>query len=250
MPGVDDLLIGRDTDADWRELGASNPYWGVISHPNFLRENLTPERLDEFYASGSFHIDPIVADLARLVGKPPSGRALDFGCGVGRLAEAMTAYADEVVGYDISPGMLELARARKGKATYVDALPDGPFDWINSFIVFQHIPPERGLEILRQLLARLAVGGAVSLQLTVWRDQDREWPHETGWRKLFQKQRQRRWARRLPVGQILMYDYEMSQVIRLLNTAGIEEIHLVSTNHDGHHGVIILGRRDAPSNPS
>jgi SAM-dependent methyltransferase len=248
MPGADDALLDRDTDADWRELGASNPYWGVISHPNFLLENLTPERLDEFYASGPFHIDPIVADLARFVGKPPSGRALDFGCGVGRLAEAMTAYADEVVGYDISPGMLALARARKGKATYVDTLPDGPFDWINSFIVFQHIPPERGLEVIGQLLARLAVGGVVSLQLTVWRDRDREWPAETGWRKLFQKQRQRRWARRLPVGQIIMYDYELSQVIRRLNTAGIEEIHLVSTNHDGHHGVIILGRKTAEPN--
>jgi len=245
MPGVEDALLGRDTDADWRELGQSNPYWGVISHPNFLTENLTPERVEEFYASGAFHIDPIAADLSKLIGEPPSGRALDFGCGVGRLAEAMLKYADQVTGVDISPGMLELARKRGSKVSYVGELPDGPFDWINSFIVFQHIPPERGLEIFEQLLARLAPGGVISLQLTVWRERSHVWPEEKGIKKLFQKQRQQLWAQRLPVGQILMYDYDMSKVIRLCNEAGIEEIRLVSTNHDGHHGVIILGRKTA-----
>ena len=54
-----------------------------------------------------------------------------------------------------------------------------------------------------------------------------------------------RWAARLPVGQILMYDYELSRILRLLNQAGIEEMRLVSTNHDGHHGVIIFGRKTA-----
>jgi hypothetical protein len=40
-----------------------------------------------------------------------------------------------------------------------------------------------------------------------------------------------------------MYDYNLSRVVRLVNQAGIEEMSLVSTNHDGHHGVIILGRK-------
>ncbi len=141
--------------------------------------------------------------------------------------------------------MLALARGRGGKAVYVDQAPDGPFDWINTFIVLQHIPPERGEAILQDLLARLAMGGVVSLQLTVWRDATRQWPQAVGWRRLFGAQRLRRWARRLPVGQILMYDYDLSRVVRLLNQAGIEEMRLVSTNHDGHRGVIILGRKTA-----
>src|SRR5512140_2314417 len=101
----------RDTDADWRKLGETNPYWGVITHPDFLQENLTPEAVDRFYESGRHYIDQVAADLAKLTGAPPSGRALDFGCGVGRLAEAMTAYAQRVTGLDISPGMLEVARS-------------------------------------------------------------------------------------------------------------------------------------------
>lgn len=235
----------RDTDADWRELGESQPYWGVLSHPDFRTENITPEGIEAFYASGKPYIDEIVSGLEKATGSKPSGRALDFGCGVGRLAEAMTEYA-QVTGLDISPGMLALARKRGGKATYVDTLPDGPFDWINTFIVLQHIPPERGEAIIQDLLARLAPGGSVSLQLTVWRDARHEWPKPKGWRKLVDGSRYlQRWASRLPVGQILMYDYDLSRIVRLLNQAGVEEMKLVSTNHDGHRGVIILGRKTA-----
>lgn len=251
MPGVEELLKDRDTDRDWRELGASDPYWGVISQPRFHRANLTSEGLDDFYLSGRQQIDAVAKDLAWLTGKPPSGRALDFGCGVGRLAEAMTRYAQRVTGYDISPGMLELARARGGRATYVDELPDGPFDWINSFIVFQHIPPARGLDLMRRLTARLAPGGVVSLHVTIWRDPELQaWPEERGLRRLLQGPRQWLWARRLPVGQILMYDYDLSQVIRILNEAGIVDLRLMSTDHGGHHGVVILGRKAAPTAPS
>lgn len=249
MPGADveEALVIRDTDADWRELGVSNPYWGVISHPDFLAENITPERIQQFYDSGPFHIDPIARDLEKHTGARPSGRALDFGCGVGRLAEAMLTYCDQVTGVDISPGMLALARERGSRVRYVDQIPDEAFDWINSFIVLQHIPPARGEEIIETLLSRLAPGGMISLQITIWRDMGHVWPEERGLRRLFRAERQRRWARRLPLGQILMYDYDLSRVVRLVNKAGIEDIRLVSTDHGGHHGVIILGRKTAPT---
>ena len=249
MPGAEAEFVraNRDTDADWRELGQNQPYWGVISHPDFRTENLTPAGLEHFYASGPFHMDPIVAALKALTGRLPSGRALDFGCGVGRLAEAMTAYAQDVTGVDISPGMLAVARARGSKVRYADRLPAGPFDWINSYIVFQHIPPARGEEIFADLLSRLADGGVISLQLTTWRDKDKQWPDETGLRKLFQPLRQRRWIRRRQLGHIHMYDYDLSRILRLVNLAGIEDIRLISTDHGGHHGYIILGQKPAPA---
>ncbi|THD70869.1 class I SAM-dependent methyltransferase [Phenylobacterium sp.] len=253
MLGADPRPLVRDTDADWRELGQTQPYWAVLSHPDFRSEGLTPEKVEEFYASGPFHIGPIAEALKALTGKLPSGRALDFGCGVGRLAEAMLAYAHEVTGADISPGMLELARARGSRVTYADKIPEGPFDWINSFIVFQHIPPERGEQIIEELLGKLAVGGMVSLQLTVWRDKNREWPKEEAEatvRGFFRKKIKGDRLMSLPVGHIHMYDYDLSQVVRLLNLAGIEEIRLVSTNHDGHHGFIILGQKTAPTTPA
>jgi len=235
----------RDTDADWRELGQTQPYWGVLTHPDYRTENLTPANLEAFYASGGDYIADVARRLEAVTGKAPGGRALDFGCGAGRLTEAMCAQAQDVTGYDISPGMLAEARKRGGRATYVDALPSGPFDWINSFIVFQHIPPARGLALLEDLLARLAPGGQVSLQLTIWRDDRLISPKPRGWRKLAGPLLA--WLRnaRLKPGVILMYDYDLSAVVRVLNRAGVEDMGLVATDHGGHHGVIILGQRRA-----
>jgi SAM-dependent methyltransferase len=247
MPGAeaDTLAPRRDTDADWRELGQTQPYWGVLSQPDFLTENITPERIEAFYKTGRDYIAEVADKLERTTGVRPAGRALDFGCGVGRLAEAMADHVGEVIGLDVSPGMLALARGRGGKASYVEEIPAGSFDWINSFIVFQHIPPQRGEAILQDLLARLAPGGLVSLQFPIWRDAHLEPPRLTGWRRLFRPQLQQHWERTQPVGQIFMYDYDLSRILRRLNEAGIEDMRLVSTNHGGHRGVIILARKTA-----
>lgn len=40
----------------------------------------------------------------------PRKHALDFGCGVGRLTQALAAHFDEVTGVDISPSMIKLAK--------------------------------------------------------------------------------------------------------------------------------------------
>lgn len=234
----------RDTDADWRRLGASEPYWGVLTHPSYLAANLTPEAIEAFYATGRDYIEGIVGKLAAVTGARPAGPALDFGCGAGRLTEAMCAYADQVAGYDISPGMLEKARAR-GRATYVDVLPDGPFGWINSFIVFQHIPPDRGMGLMAELLARLAPGGHVSLHITIWREAQHAPAKPAGWRALFAANAEERRLAALPAGTMIVYDYDLSGVVKLLNQAGVAELTLVSTDHGGHHGVIILGRKSA-----
>ena len=68
------------------------------------------------------------------------GRALDFGCGVGRLTQALALHFDAVTGVDISGPMLEHARAhnRLGeRVTYVHntrpdlaCFADGSFDCI------------------------------------------------------------------------------------------------------------------------
>jgi 2-polyprenyl-3-methyl-5-hydroxy-6-metoxy-1,4-benzoquinol methylase len=235
----------RDTDADWRELGRSDPYWAVISSDEYHSENLTPARVEEFYLSGIASMADIVRRIELATGARPSGRALDFGCGAGRLAEAMAAYVESVTGYDISPGMLELARSNGGRATYVEVLPDGPFDWINSYIVFQHIPPERGLGLMRELAVRLAPGGVVSLQVTIWREDRHKPPPLTGWRKWLAPLVAQVRNARLPRGTILMHDYDLSAVVEIFNRAGVEDLTLSATDHGGHHGVILIGRKTA-----
>lgn len=235
----------RDTDADWRALGAREPYWGVLTHPSYLAANLTAEALEAFYATGRDYIEGIVGRLEAVTGVRPAGRALDFGCGAGRLTEAMCAYAEPVTGVDISPGMLAKARERGGRGVYVETLPEGPFDWINSFIVLQHIPPERGMALIDELLARLAPGAHLSLHVTFWRDARHAPAKPAGLRaRLFPGSEESRLAA-LPAGTMIVYDYDLGEVVKRITQAGVAELTLVSTDHDGHHGAILLGRKSA-----
>jgi hypothetical protein len=135
--------------------------------------------------------------------------------------------------------MLDQARRHgASKALYTDALPEGPFDWINSYIVFQHIPPERGMALLEQLLDRLAPGGLISLHLTIYRDAHLRPPAPP---KLSWWQAKAGVAQ--PVGHMMMYDYDMGAIMAALHSNGVEETAMVHEDHGGHHGEVIFGRR-------
>src|ERR1700722_825896 len=240
--------IARDTDADWQEIGRSQPFWGVFTHPEFRRENINAESLAALYATGVDFIASVIAEFERIAGAPFHARtALDFGCGTGRLTEAMIAYSDKAIGYDISPGMLQEARARcAGNATYTDQLPEGLFDWINSFIVFQHIPPERGFALVEQLLTRLAPGGFVSLHFTIYREvvplpspESKHRPARSGWRGLLRPFFRASFPA-LPIGTVLMYDYDLNRLCEVFHRFGIEHMCLAHEDHGGHHGVKIF----------
>lgn len=64
--------------------------------------------------------DAVVSELAR---RPPPDRVLDVGCGTGILAARLAEEypGAEVLGVDMSPGMLAKARARSGDVTWVEA---------------------------------------------------------------------------------------------------------------------------------
>ncbi len=94
-------------------------------------------------------IDDQAAAIVERVGQ--GARALEVGCGTGLIMQRVARFAGQVQGIDLSPGMLERARARglevqEGSAT---ALPfgDGEFDLTYSFKVLAHVAPvERALQ--------------------------------------------------------------------------------------------------------
>jgi SAM-dependent methyltransferase len=241
----------RDTDRDWIRIGEDNPYWGVLSHDRFDRFRITAQDIESLYESGERDVEGLVNQAAGMLGGWPTiGAALDFGCGVGRLTHAMVRWASRVIGCDVSPGMLEIARKRfadRPELSFVEGIPEGPFDWINSYIVFQHIPPDRGLAILDHLLRRLAPEGIVTLHFTLYRE-----PHLTpppprvrtglvaGLRALV-RPRQEETAQ---VGAIHMYDYPMDAILQRLTACGVNRTMLINTNHAGHCGAHIVGRRE------
>jgi 2-polyprenyl-3-methyl-5-hydroxy-6-metoxy-1,4-benzoquinol methylase len=76
-----------------------------------------------------------------------------------------TLLTGEAVGVDIAPNMLALCdqyakQVGVSNVTLVEAMTicrqlTGTFDFINSYIVLQHIPPARGFAIVQKLLSLL-----------------------------------------------------------------------------------------------
>lgn len=82
---------------------------------------------------------------------PLTGRVLDLGCGLGRLAIPLAELrpAAQIVGVDVSPAMLEQAHAAAAGVANVEFLqgdgrriPAGGFDAAYSVLLFQHLGPD------------------------------------------------------------------------------------------------------------
>jgi len=161
---------------EWRKFGETEPHWSVLTSENFTAANIA-ENIDRFYASGFGDLPRFFNPLAR-AGLPAdrAGKVLDFGCGVGRLSLALATRADSVLGVDISPPHIRLARERTAQEGVgnVDFLaidkPDdldslSGFDLVVSLIVLQHNPPPVMAMLLEKLLRALAPGGAAVIQM-------------------------------------------------------------------------------------
>lgn len=162
----------KDVQETWNTLGQEDAFWAVLSDPQ-KRGNRW--QVDEFFATGQNDIRAVMDYVDTLSIRPARGRALDFGCGVGRLSQALGDYFEEVIGVDIAPSMLDLARKhnRHGdKCRYVlneaDNLaifPDNSFDFVYSKLVLQHIPPPFSKTYINEFIRVLAPGGLIIFQL-------------------------------------------------------------------------------------
>ena len=95
----------------------------------------------------------------------PGDRVLDVGTGSGIVAHAMAPLVSEVVGVDISPEMLELARASQAaNESFVEGdarslnFPDGCFDKVTARMAFHHLV-EGGERAMRECHRVLRPGG-------------------------------------------------------------------------------------------
>jgi SAM-dependent methyltransferase len=252
-----------DTDKAWTSIGADDPYWGVLTRETYARDHFDAAARAEFFATGETYVDQVFATIgAQLDPTFTATRALDFGCGVGRLTLPLARRAHEVVGVDVSPGMLAEATANATRAglantTFVpsdDGLTqvDGRFDLVHSFIVFQHIDPARGERIVRELLARLWDGGVGVLHLTYAHASTtplRRRALTAAYERVPCAVAVRNVLKRRPPGAPLMEmrRYDLSRVLRIVQEAGCHDVHLRFTeaSHFGHpiYGVVLHVRK-------
>lgn len=155
-----------ELEQNWESLGQADPLWAILYDPARKGNRWTPQ---EFFATGEEIIDEVMAHMSSLDVELRRGRALDFGCGAGRLTQPLTKYFAQTDGVDIAASMVELARRynRAGDrcayhhntAEDLSLFPDGSFDFVFTEIVLQHMPPELMVRYVDEFIRILKPGG-------------------------------------------------------------------------------------------
>lgn len=160
---------------NWNDFGRTDPLWAILTAPEARHGGWDP---DEFFRTGQTEIDAVLARVAdETGGRLPARhrRALDFGCGAGRLTQALAKHFDSVVGVDIAPSMIELARdydRSAGRCTFtllqgqdLHELEDASFDFVYTAHVLQHMHPRYARRYVGEFLRVLEPGGCAFIEL-------------------------------------------------------------------------------------
>jgi 2-polyprenyl-3-methyl-5-hydroxy-6-metoxy-1,4-benzoquinol methylase len=241
------------TDPAWEKFGRYEPYYGVLADEKFSRENIEQNR-DEFFASGADALTQIMARCEDHFGPLRDNRALDHGCGVGRLTFALAGKFASVIALDISPSMLAEAKGnaeRFGIRNIAFELADerlsnaaGAFDFVNSYMVLQHIRVHRGLGIISLLLDKVGPGGGFHVHFSIRTDRLRSralwWAsHHIPGVKLWQNIRAgRRWN--APAMQ--MNNYPLNRIVALLASRNIASFLISTERHAEFLTLSVIGK--------
>lgn len=248
------------TDRDWERIARRDPYHGVVTDERYRADRLTEERRREFFQSGADYMTEVLATVRRHIDPGLSiRRALDFGCGVGRLLLPLAKVAGEVTGADVSESMLREAR-RNCEAHSLsnvvlvksdDQLTalNARYDFIHSFIVFQHIPLRRGERLFAGLLERLADGGVGVVHFTYAKEATRAQRlatflrrHLPGSANLINLLR----GRPFLATEMQMNAYDLNHLLLAVQKAAVRDCHVAFTQHGNAYGVVLYFRKPAP----
>lgn len=161
-----------------------DPLWAVLTHPGEARY------LDELFAAGRREVDEILAALAERGIQLGRTRALDFGCGVGRLTRALAEHFDACDGVDTTASLIEHARelARAGDRVRfhhmttedLELFDDASFDFVLAAGALGHMGPAQMRDYLREFMRVLRPGGVAFISLPERVVPARELPREGG----------------------------------------------------------------------
>jgi ubiquinone/menaquinone biosynthesis C-methylase UbiE len=166
-----------EVQSKYNRIGLEDAFVGTVGSP--IKD------LDLYFAHGEQQIGGILSSAQSLGINLGSGRALDFGCGIGRVTRALGKQFDEAHGLDISPSMIALANryntnpARCQFRLHCDyqlsLFVDDFFDLVVGINVFRYISPALSQAYLREFMRVLRPGGLVYFETS----------EAAGWRRIF-----------------------------------------------------------------
>lgn len=178
-PATRDRLL-EHVARSWNRLGESEPYWSVMSEPQYIMERIGESR-EAFLDSGRENVERLLATLRRNgIELDSTWEALELGCGLGRSTRWLASLFAKVIAVDISSSHLELARRINADAPHFERidwmqLPDPArlgaipeFDLFFSMIVLQHNPPPIIRLMLEQVAEKLRPGGIAFFQVPTY----------------------------------------------------------------------------------
>lgn len=163
----------KNIKCNWDEFAKKDPLWSILPLPEKKGNRWN---IQDLFITGEKEIKSIMAYVGTLGIKIGNEKALDFGCGVGRLTQALAAYFSECYGVDISSKMIALANQynqHSKRCKYIlnctndlKIFQDNTFDFIYSNIVFQHIPPFYTFGYIKEFLRIMKPKGLIIFQIT------------------------------------------------------------------------------------
>lgn len=162
----------KELQKNWNQFGEQDPLWAILVDE---KKKGGKWDIEEFFKTGREEIAAVL-DWVNSLGIPlRRGRALDFGCGVGRLTQALALYFEMCFGIDIAPSMINLAKNYNhfedkckyylNSADNLSLFENNYFDFIYSNIVLQHMEPRYSQEYIAEFIRVLSPGGVAVFQV-------------------------------------------------------------------------------------
>ena len=174
-------LMFERIHVQWSQLGITEPYWSVVTQPQYVKEQFEANKT-QFNVSGDSATYLLLSALRRNGINPNElDTLLELGSGVGRVTAYLAKNFNKVIATDISLPHLELAKEYLQRETIGNvsllhlrnlqsfaALPQ--VDAVYTVITLQHNPPPVAAWILRSLLRCLKPGGVAYFQLPTYKN--------------------------------------------------------------------------------
>jgi len=167
-----EIMTLKHVQKTYEDYGKIDPLYAVLSRKHG-KDNKWDS--DEFFATGREEISEALQYLGDLGLEFPRSRALDFGCGAGRLTQALANGFKEVVGVDISYSMVDCAKSYNqhgdrcrfvvNTSDDLALFDDSSFDFVYSNRTLQHIPPEAITRYIAEFFRIMRPGGVALFQV-------------------------------------------------------------------------------------